>query len=530
MRLLNVKTLRLEEFFGDDVPPYAILSHTWGNANEEVSYQDISTSINWSRMKNQAGYQKIQYLCNQAEEDGLLWAWCDTCCINKDSSSELSESINSMFRWYENAEVCYAYLSDVPANGTDTGVERFNRFRESRWFCRGWTLQELLAPENLNFYIQGWTYFGTKKDLAHLIREITQIQLAALISPWTIPSYCIAIRMKWASRRNTTRLEDRAYCMLGILEVHIPLLYGEGENAFRRLQEELVRTSDDESLFVHTGDSFLAKGPEAFDQSLSPVAVQSAVPSHPYTMTNKGLNIRLRLLEFGEGSYRETYGILNCSNGVEYMYYIAMPLLATGIPETYIKVGGFLRFVDEDEAIGATYHTIFIRQHIQQTYLIECFLETSRLCGYSACDYYASSRTTKIREKYHIHINPKSTPKVHEIHYNFHGTSCGYSFTVKVAFNPVFATAGVWIMPSSTTVFNADDVSEGQNWPTLAELQIQKLEQAEILRAAIKREKKLSREVWVLKVWNDGRDSPDGYIEVEPQPDNVNELSRVIIE
>src|SRR6202012_1585199 len=154
MRLIKVTTLQLEEFFGENIPPYAILSHTWGSPKEELSYEDINTSP----VPQKSGIHKIKYLCNQAAKDGLSWAWCDTCCINKNSSAELSEAINSMFKWYENAVVCYAYLSDVPVIGS--AEERTEKFRESRWFTRGWTLQELLAPINVNFYIQDWDFFG----------------------------------------------------------------------------------------------------------------------------------------------------------------------------------------------------------------------------------------------------------------------------------------------------------------------------------------------------------------------------------
>jgi len=112
MRLINVEVLQLEEFFGDQIPEYAILSHTWGTPKDEVNFKDMSCE----KFKHKVGYQKIRYLCQQASKDGLLWAWCDTCCIDKDSSAELSEAINSMFQWYQNAKICYAYLSDVPSS------------------------------------------------------------------------------------------------------------------------------------------------------------------------------------------------------------------------------------------------------------------------------------------------------------------------------------------------------------------------------------------------------------------------------
>lgn len=146
MRLVNVKTLKLEKFLDDKVPPYAILSHTWKD-DEELSFRDIEEGkIN----KPGIGSVKLQRCCKQAERDGLGYTWIDTCCIDKTDSVELGEAINSMFRWYRKAFICYAYLSDVP--GDDNPRNLGSEFRKSRWFKRGWTLQELLAPQSLHFY------------------------------------------------------------------------------------------------------------------------------------------------------------------------------------------------------------------------------------------------------------------------------------------------------------------------------------------------------------------------------------------
>ncbi|KAH6669201.1 heterokaryon incompatibility protein-domain-containing protein [Halenospora varia] len=249
MRLINAQTLELEEFFGDQIPEYAILSHTWGPPKDEVSFQDM-TSKNF---EHKAGIRKIRFLCQQALQDDLVWTWCDTCCINKDSSAELSEAINSMFQWYQDAKICYAYLSDVDASANldATTSSRFSvppEFSISRWFSRGWTLQELLAPEEVIFFARDWICIGRKKELFWLIRRITGIHRGALEWPWTISSYSVATRISWAARRKTTRTEDRAYSLLGILGVHMPLLYGEARNAFKRLQTELIKISDDESF------------------------------------------------------------------------------------------------------------------------------------------------------------------------------------------------------------------------------------------------------------------------------------------
>ncbi|KAI1338012.1 HET-domain-containing protein [Xylariaceae sp. FL0016] len=240
MRLINTKTLQLEEFIGR-IPDYAILSHRWGS--DEVSYQDM---LNLDpAVQRKEGFAKIKYTCDQAAKDGLDWAWVDTSCIDKKSSAELSESINSMFRWYQNAQVCYAYLNDVKNDGP---VLPFVNFEKSAWFSRGFTLQELLAPRYLEFYDCDWNLIGDKFELASRIAERTGIR-TAVINSMSLKSANVAEKMSWAARRQTTRLEDEAYCLLGIFDVNMPLLYGEGIKAFTRLQEEILKRTYDPTIF-----------------------------------------------------------------------------------------------------------------------------------------------------------------------------------------------------------------------------------------------------------------------------------------
>lgn len=199
-----------------------------------------------------------------------------------------------MFAWYRNSEVCYEYLSDVVHTQNELHLDL--QMKSSRWFTRGWTLQELLAPAEVRFYNCNWEFIGDKKSLSDLLTTITLINFGALTWPWTLPNYSIAIRMFWACERTTTRIEDRAYCMLGILGVHMPLLYGEGENAFRRLQEELIKVSDDESIFAHEGRSILALSPRDFCEGYN-TTVLKKTESAPFSITNAGLQIRMRVLE-----------------------------------------------------------------------------------------------------------------------------------------------------------------------------------------------------------------------------------------
>jgi len=212
MRLINAKTYELREFFDHDIPLYAILSHTWGP--DEVSLYDMQ---NLESARRRQGFEKIQYTCQQAIRDGWDWAWVDTCCIDKTSSAELSEAINSMHRWYSNSAVCYAYLSDVTSNSSST----FDIY-DARWFGRGWTLQELVAPRQVIFFDEKWTYLKSKLGSKHEFSLRLGIPSTILDHTWSLHDIPVAVRMSWAANRETTRLEDRAYSLLGIFDIHMP--------------------------------------------------------------------------------------------------------------------------------------------------------------------------------------------------------------------------------------------------------------------------------------------------------------------
>jgi hypothetical protein len=239
MRLLeyNDSEFSLGTFFGDNIPRYAILSHRWGA--EEVTLADLTDGTG----KSKAGYRKIRFCGEQARRDSLQYFWVDTCCIDKSNSTELAEAINSMFRWYQDATKCYVYLSDVPRppfDADDKSNEPWeSTFRKSQWFTRGWTLQELIAPASVEFFSRDWEQLGNKTSLERHIHEITGIPVKALQgSP--LSDFSVTERMLWAGRRQTTREEDMAYSLLGIFNVYMPLIYGEGrENAFKRLREEI---------------------------------------------------------------------------------------------------------------------------------------------------------------------------------------------------------------------------------------------------------------------------------------------------
>ncbi|KAG9196073.1 hypothetical protein G6011_01194 [Alternaria panax] len=238
MRLLQRQSdgsFQLVDFMSKDIPPYAILSHTWGAANEEVSFRDLTHGTGTAK----AGYRKITFCADQAAHDELEYFWIDTCCIDKSSSAELQEAINSMFHWYKESAKCYVYLSDVPASSLDTNELAFQK---SKWFTRGWTLQELLAPEHLEFFSAEGKPIGSKSSRVLQISELTRIPTAAL-QQTALSQFTVEQRMAWTEGRQTTRPEDMAYSLLGIFDIQIPHLYGEGrDRATNRLREEILKS------------------------------------------------------------------------------------------------------------------------------------------------------------------------------------------------------------------------------------------------------------------------------------------------
>ena len=339
MRLINITTFEMKEWFEGDVQPYAILSHTWGD--QEISFQDWQTIASFPEvlaarpsgeddtyaalqrrkvdaLKQRAGYRKIIDFCHAvltAGDSRVQWVWVDTCCIDKTSSSEFSEAINSMFRWYEGSVTCYVYLADVsPHLISSLGLSA--ALRTSRWFTRGWTLQELLAPNEVTFLSAEWTQIGKKKYdfFRAFVSEITGIQDTFLRSATPINQASISNRMSWASKRETTRIEDQAYCLLGIFGIHMPLLYGEGKHAFPRLQEEILKSSTDLTIFAWGFDSPIADGSGILHLNFSQLLASSPADfkfgselvqgshhrsEHPFQMTNKGLNITLEIARWG---------------------------------------------------------------------------------------------------------------------------------------------------------------------------------------------------------------------------------------
>jgi hypothetical protein len=247
MRLLQRapnSDLVLLSFDDENPPPYAILSHTWIEG-EEVTYDELVAGTN----KNKPGYVKLHFCADRAAQDKLQYFWVDTCCINKSNAQECQTAINSMFRYYQRASKCYVYLLDVRVPNEVVDVQQFRitwevAFRRSRWFTRGWTLQELLAPAMVEFYSEEGRLLGSKISLEKEIHEISEIPIDVLRGQ-SLSEISVEERMSWAAKRTTTFKEDKVYCLLGIFGVFLPLNYGEGEAyATLRLREEIQKRQE----------------------------------------------------------------------------------------------------------------------------------------------------------------------------------------------------------------------------------------------------------------------------------------------
>lgn len=299
MILIDTSTLQLQHVTELWQTPYAILSHTWGD--EEVTYKDFS---NIEEVTSKSGYEKISKTCQLALLRGLPYVWIDTCCIDKSSSAELTEAINSMFRWYRQAEVCFAYISDLPRSDGGPALDWVIN-GNYRWFSRGWTLQELVASDKIEFYDESWQFRGDKATLMDQLHLITGIDEQVLANSNLLPEIPVARKMSWAAARQTTRTEDMAYCLLGLFDISMPMIYGEGERAFVRLQEEIAKETNDLSLFVWTSKEdegpegfrgMFAKSPAEFANCQDVVRwVDFLAPRPEFVMTNHGVRLETSL-------------------------------------------------------------------------------------------------------------------------------------------------------------------------------------------------------------------------------------------
>ena len=387
---------------------YAILSHCWAHPQEEVHFKDMQNLPAMDRAQREklqlrSGFQKILRCCQQARKDQLERVWVDTCCINKESSAELSEAINSMFRWYENSDRCYAYLHDVDdtifPSKRGAGVE--SRV-SSKWFTRGWTLQELIAPRDVHFFNKHWTPIGDKRSHASHLERLTRVPVRILRNGIFSHRPSVAQIMSWAADRVTTREEDRAYSLLGLFDVYLPMLYGEGKNAFRRLQLEIIRMSNDHSVFAWDADgriglsgSVLAEDPSFFrhchdiaktelrdefinrlergedEDHLDPIEELNT-----FAVTNGGIQIRLSILPY-RGSPSVYRAILECDRrGIP----ISIDLASyKSTFYRYFGATGILRPIPEFRQIYLAY------REATHEFTFKLDARTISYCGFSFC-------------------------------------------------------------------------------------------------------------------------------------------------
>ncbi|KAK3321335.1 heterokaryon incompatibility protein-domain-containing protein [Cercophora scortea] len=320
MWLIDTETLELKSVAGPESQRYAILSHTWVDG-EEASFQEFLHHKQAPQVQQKTGFAKIAKTCSLARERGIAYAWVDTCCIDKSSSAELSEAINSMFKWYQQSTVCFVYLADLAAS-------EMSKIKHCRWFSRGWTLQELIASPVAEFYDASWTTIGNKKSLLWTLVSITKIDDRVLSDSSLLPTVAVAQRMSWAAKRQTTRVEDLAYCLFGLFDVNLPLIYGEGTKAFIRLQEAIIRESDDLSLFAWTSQEdealqryrgIFARAPEEFAGCGGIVRDTSPlIPSAILSLNNKGLEITTTGIILSS-SVRPSWDTTSCDYGDYFM-------------------------------------------------------------------------------------------------------------------------------------------------------------------------------------------------------------------
>lgn len=428
MRLLNTTTLRLELFSSDEIPDYAILSHKWGSVRDEVLFDDIKDE-SIALPISKPGFVKLRDSCSQAARAGYKYIWIDTCCIDKSSSAELSEAINSMFKWYRQSKVCYAFLEDVQKRGNWEAT--VPEIRKSEWFARGWTLQELIAPPDVHFYSKNWSKLGTRNHRGSmaLLADITGISGSVLNRNDStacdslgslgahilkdgrcvrchkpdeltdlLETFSIAQKMAWARGRETTRIEDRAYCLLGLFNVNMPLLYGEGVTSFTRLQEEIIRKSDDQSILAYEApydpwnDStgLLAISPSFFTQPNIRGGKQGEFfkksNTSPIILSTKWISLRMYLCPCtaaGDDGSHYSIGILDCAYGDDFLSRPGL-ILSSSSPEdtTFSRVpGSSLVRIDPLTAQGSlSAHTEFETVHCKyraHLYIVQMLLFSS---------------------------------------------------------------------------------------------------------------------------------------------------------
>lgn len=334
MRFLNTSTLQFEHIPDSELHlkeiKYAILSHRWGADKHEVSFEDVRLSTDFSDKK---GFHKLKGFYKAASSANCRYGWVDTCCINKGDLSELNEAINSMYQWYQGSKICITYLEDVYQEQLTNSV----------WFDRGWTLQELISPKDITFFNHDWNILGTKSELIADLSRKTRIPEGILSHKVKLSTCSVAQRMSWGANRATTRVEDRAYSLMGLFDINMPMIYGEREKAFLRLQHNIIQRSKDESIFAwdmdfegytRTYSGLYAPSPLAYANCSGIFQIQGS----PGISENNGeLSMRVRTVPHSPETY---LAMLHCSDRAHPDSAIAILIARTSVEGEYVRVAG----------------------------------------------------------------------------------------------------------------------------------------------------------------------------------------------
>lgn len=344
MRFLNTSTLQFEEIPDSELHlkanQYAILSHRWGADKNEISFEDVRLSTDFS---NKKGFNKLKGFCEAAFSANCRLGWVDTCCIHKDNLSELSEAINSMYRWYQGSKICIVYLEDVPRK----------QLTDSEWFIRGWTLQELISPKNVTFFDRDWNVIGTKTELITDLTHRTRIAEGILSHKIKLSACSVAQRMSWGANRKTTRVEDSAYCLMGIFDINMPLIYGEREKAFLRLQQHIIQKTKDESIFAwdfegysRTYSGLYAPSPLAYAKCSKIFQTQG---SHGFSDNNGELSMRLKTVPYSPDIYLAR---LHCSDRAHPNSAITILISRTSVEGEYVRVADTNNVIERSSGLN----------------------------------------------------------------------------------------------------------------------------------------------------------------------------------
>ncbi|KIK99530.1 hypothetical protein PAXRUDRAFT_822692 [Paxillus rubicundulus Ve08.2h10] len=372
----------------DDLLKYAILSHRWGVGEPE--FRDMSSKIHRERpVPAGLGYKKLLKFCEKARDDyGCAYAWSDTCCINKESSAELAEAVLSMYRWYRDAHICIVHLA---------GSSSVKDFPNEPWFTRGWTLQELLAPKRLRFFGKDWVPIRPKGEaqenssfhrpddksspfMLNAISEAADIGLDHLKNFNLNPnSVAVSEKMRWASNRKTTRVEDVAYCLLGIFDISIPIAYGEGGRSFYRLLEAIAQRCIDPTFFAWVGEPSiyshaLPASPAGYGskETAGVVAkIKSLASRYPigdsgYTITKLGLRVKLLVVPAEQSGGDWSHCHLTTTDKA-----FPQTIRVSGFPNLKFAHGHTLAIVDYNR-IDATRGMLRAGEHHFCLFLSEC--------------------------------------------------------------------------------------------------------------------------------------------------------------